>query len=88
MMNTPMNRSQLLTWLDQVSFVAYDTALYLDTHPYDEEALSYYKHFLELRKKAMKMYEEQYGPLTLDGVDCDGSWSWASQPNPWEGGCK
>lgn len=38
MNNMPMNQSQLLDWINQVSFVAYDTALYLDTHPYDEEA--------------------------------------------------
>lgn len=43
MNNMPMNQSQLLDWINQVSFVAYDTALYLDTHPYDEEALSFYK---------------------------------------------
>ena len=40
MNNMPMDQSQLLDWINQVSFVADDTALYLDTHPYDEEALS------------------------------------------------
>ena len=32
------------------------------------------------------MYEEKYGPLTLDGADTDGHWSWGSMRNPWEGG--
>ena len=72
MNNMPMDQSQLLDWINQVSFVAYDTALYLDTHPDDESAL--------------KMYEEKYGPLTLDGADTDGHWSWGSMRNPWEGG--
>ena len=86
MNNMPMNQSQLLDWINQVSFVAYDTALYLDTHPYDEEALSFYNHDRTLRLKAVKMYEEKYGPLTLDGADTDGHWSWGSMRNPWEGG--
>ena len=55
MNNMPMNQSQLLDWINQVSFVAYDTALYLDTHPYDEEALSFYNHYRTLRLKAVKM---------------------------------
>ena len=57
MNNMPMDQSQLLDWINQVSFVAYDTALYLDTHPYDEEALSFYNHYRTLRLKAVKMYE-------------------------------
>ena len=85
MNNMPMDQSQLLDWINQVSFVAYDTALYLDTHPYDEEALSFYNHYRSLRLKAVKMYEEKYGPLTLDGADTDGHWSWGSMRNPWEG---
>ena len=75
MNNMPMDQSQLLDWINQVSFVAYDTALYLDTHPYDEEALSFYNHYRTLRLKAVKMYEEKYGPLTLDGADTNGHWS-------------
>lgn len=62
MNNMPMDQSQLLDWINQVSFVAYDTALYLDTHPYDEEALSFYNHYRTLRLKAVKMYEEKYVP--------------------------
>ena len=87
MNNMPMDQSQLLDWINQVSFVAYDTALYLDTHPYDEEALSFYNHYRTLRLKAVKMYEEKYGPLTLDGADTDGHWSWGSMRNPWDIRC-
>ena len=74
MNNMPMDQSQLLDWINQVSFVAYDTAL------------SFYNHYRTLRLKAVKMYEEKYGPLTLDGADTDGHWSWGSMRNPWEGG--
>lgn len=77
MNNMPMDQSQLLrTGFNQVSFVAYDTALYLDTHPYDEKPFPSITHYRTLRLKAVKMYEEKYGPLTLDGADTDGHWSW------------
>ena len=88
MMNPDFNvsRAAMLREVDQAGFAVVDANLYLDTHPYDEEALSFYNHYRTLRLKAVKMYEEKYGPLTLDGADTDGHWSWGSMRNPWEGG--
>ena len=34
-MNQAKNRQELLSWINKVSFMAYDMALYLDTHPND-----------------------------------------------------
>ena len=41
--NHPMNRRQLMDHINQVSFAVNEATLYLDTHPCDTEALSYFR---------------------------------------------
>lgn len=82
-----LNQGQLLHYINVVSFAALDAALYLDTHPKDEAALSYFKQYEDLRRTALKTYAEHFGPLTLDTTNPDCNWSWGEQPLPWEGGC-
>lgn len=83
-----MSQSQLLQWINYVSFAVNDIILYLDTHPGDEEALNYFRHYKELRKQGLRAYADQYGPLTIDSAKVGNYWSWASQPWPWEGGVR
>lgn len=64
-MTNQMERYKLYQWIHMVSFAVVEISLYLDTHPKDEEAIAYFNHFKELRIKALKEYECQYGPLTL-----------------------
>ena len=54
MMNQQMSQKQLLQWINMVSFAVNDITLYLDTHPDDEEALNYLKHYKELRKQGLR----------------------------------
>lgn len=86
MMMSQMNEAQLLHWIDMVSFAVVDITEYLDTHPKDEEALKYFNHYVDLRKTAMQAYAEKYGPLTIEMVNPDNCWTWATQHLPWEGG--
>ena len=86
MMNQQMSQKQLLQWINMVSFAVNDITLYLDTHPDDEEALNYIKHYKELRKQGLRAYADQYGPLTIDSAKVGDHWDWATQPWPWEGG--
>ncbi len=86
MMMNQMNRAQLLHWIDMVSFAVVDITEYLDTHPQDEEALKYFNHYIDLRRNALKLYADQYGPLTIDTANPDNCWTWADVPLPWEGG--
>lgn len=82
------NRMQLLTYLDEVSFCAYDLMLYLDTHPQDERAMEYFVKYNGKRDRALEIYEEKYGPLQY-GQTCRcnmGSVKWVTEPWPWEGG--
>ena len=97
----PMNRSELYRWVMALGFCAYDMLLYLDTHPDDAQALSYYNQCNELYNSAKKTYEERFEPLSAFGSqpledwdwndtvsensDC---WNWINEPWPWqEGGC-
>lgn len=82
-----MNQKQLLAWIDQCSFALDDVLLYLDTHPHDQEALSYFEHFHKLRNEALSEYAHKYGPLTLDSAaSCQDKWEWVYGKWPWEGG--
>lgn len=82
------SRSQLLNYINEVSFSAYDVLLFLDTHPDDADALVYFRKYSRMRNAALKEYERLYGPLTLDTASDSvrDSFVWSQQPWPWEGG--
>lgn len=76
----------IMQTLDQASFALDDIVLYLDTHPTDLEALSYYQYVKSLRSQAMNAYTDQYGPLQNDQERSASDWTWIRGPWPWEGG--
>ena len=78
------NKSTLLRKLQIYGFALYDTVLYLDSHPEDNSALDYYDKMSAAYKQVKKQYEDNYGPLTITGVDTDNGWTWTSTPQPWE----
>lgn len=89
MMENRLSKKELLDWINVVSFAVDDVKLFLDTHPYDEEALQYFDEFKKQRVQAMKEYAKYYGPLALDTAaeSCD-RWKRVLEPWPWqEGGC-
>ena len=56
MMENRLSKKELLDWINVVSFAVDDVKLFLDTHPYDEEALQYFDEFKKQRVQAMKEY--------------------------------
>ncbi len=62
-MNQARNRQELLSWINKVSFMAYDMALYLDTHPDDQQALEFFQKYSQMRRQALSNYAAQFGPL-------------------------
>lgn len=81
-------RDKLLKYITAVSFAIDDVVLYLDTHPCDKAALDYYENYRDLRKKAVKQFTEEFGPLTDENVDVScNTWTWIDHPWPWERGC-
>ena len=61
-MNQARNRQELLSWINKVSFMAYDMALYLDTHPDDQQALEFFQKYSQMRRQALSNYASQFGP--------------------------
>ena len=86
MMISQMNQSQLLHWIDMVSFAVVEITEYLDTHPDDEEALKYFNHYADLRRTALRAYAQIILRLPSTPQILDNYWRWASDPWPWEGG--
>ena len=80
------SRAELLCFINEVSFAAYDLMLYLDTHPDCGEALQRFQKYNELRGEALRIHAKSYGPLTLESAGEAGcsSWEWMLQPWPWE----
>ena len=82
-----MNNNQLLQRVYEASFAVDDAALFLDSHPYDQNALAYFQYVLNLRKEAVEAYEASYGPLLIDNAGAGDYWNWIDDPWPWEGAC-
>lgn len=82
-----MNKKQLRKFIDETGFAMYDTVLFLDTHPDDAQALSYYHETKMLYEKAVSEYTKNFGPLRITDVNSDNYWTWSKGPWPWEGGC-
>ena len=47
------SKAQLMETIGQSAFAAYDTLLYMDTHPQDQEAMAYYHKHAGKRWKNM-----------------------------------
>ena len=77
-------KNTLLKEIQAEDFTIYETALYLDTHPTCQAALSYYAQHKTTAKALRKRYEELYGPLTLYGNHSENCWRWVDAPWPWE----
>ena len=83
-------RQNALRELQIASFSAIETALYLDTHPYDSEAMAALKKYCAERDAAIAKYESEYSPITFcacSTVAEEGNrayFKWALSPMPWE----
>ena len=86
-MGSNVDCDMLLKQVYQASFALDDVVLFLDTHPCDKDALKFYCYVSDLRRRAVEAYEEQCGPLMIDGVMDENYWTWINDPWPWEGVC-
>ena len=75
----------LMQTINQASFAMDDVVLFLDTHPDDANALSYFHYVAAIRRDAINAYESQFGPLTAAAENSTQTWSWLENPWPWEG---
>ena len=79
-------RKDLMDTINQCSFAMNEANLFLDTHPFDTDALAYFHKHREHRIEAVKEYAKYYAPLAIDYAVSDKTpWSWVNEPWPWEG---
>lgn len=83
---TPKNeieREELLYQIAAWDFRKTDLALFLDTHPYDVQAIMMFEEANYQSAVLKNMYETSYGPL-ISGTTCSNYWNWIDSPWPWE----
>ncbi len=78
------SRQQLMKKIQMYSFMLTDLHLYLDSHPFCQNGLHYFKKYEDMLAMATKEYEENYGPITLSSAANGDYWSWVDEPWPWE----
>ena len=77
-------RTRLMRQIQTYAFAAHETALYLDGHPTDRKALSYFNMQNEKLRAATAEYENSFGPLTANGFTGEDAWTWIDGPWPWK----
>ena len=82
--NNGMSRSDLLHRIQAEDFALYEVALYLDGHPKNKRALSYYEEHRKIAAMLRAEYEQKYGPLSLYSNNDADAWRWTDGPWPWE----
>lgn len=85
--NCGNDRRQLLTEISKVDFTLKELNLYLDTHPFDQQAIREFNNYNNIKRQLTEEYTVQFGPIVLNIMDenCN-EWKWALQDWPWERG--
>jgi len=78
----------LMRQLMAYAFAAFEWNLYLDTHPYDTNALAMHRQMANTANELRTRFEQEHGPLTSSASTSTNSWDWINEPWPWEGGGK
>lgn len=78
-----LDAKTLLNKIRALDFVAIESVLYLDAYK-DADALAYHQKAVAERDELVDKYEENFGPLTSSGVNCENGWTWVETPWPWE----
>ena len=80
-----MNR--MLKDIGVIGFTVVELNEYLDTHPFDKQAMEYLNHYARIKTQMMKDFSAKYYPLTVESSTDTREWNWVLSPMPWEGGC-
>ncbi len=78
-------REEILYSILAHNFVLTELNLYLDINPTDRSALNLYNKYLNDKNNLIKEYENNFGPLTLSGLNMgNNNFNWVNVW-PWEG---
>ena len=78
------SKKVLMKKLCAYAFAAYDWNLYLDTHPYDTDAIKMFRKMADTAEKLKQEFQTSYGPLEANASDNPEIWNWICDPWPWE----
>ena len=81
-----MSKCELYYQIECISFAMDDMRLFLDTHPYESEAIEYMKYLMKLRHEALRIYSMKYDPIYSYNFKIDDCWNWNEAPMPWHMG--
>lgn len=76
-------KQKLLREIQQCQFAVVEANLYLDTHPQDQEALSYFQTHQQKLMESVTEYEKKYGKIQTD-ANGKSRWAWVDDPWPWQ----
>ena len=76
-------KKDLMRDVQIAQFSVIETNLYLDTHPYDCEALKALEYYNERLVNAIEKYETECGALYSNSIT-DVPYDWVKKPFPWE----
>lgn len=76
--DTPMNRLRAL------DFVLLELGLYLDTHPFDREAVELFDAMSKEERTLRAQVQADRGPLTMKDAMQKGNFQWWKGPWPWQ----
>lgn len=76
-------REALLKRVQVCDFALNDAAMFLDTHPEDQDALRFYQKYKEMREKAVEEFTSRFGPITRADSAGGPRWTWVDDPWPW-----
>ena len=81
-----MNHDELLKKLSALDFIAVDLALFLNTHPDNNEAIQAYNQVITAADTVRMKYEEAFGPLCSfrSYAANTNHWEWTHDPWPWQ----
>ncbi len=82
------SKEQMLNDIGVVDFTMVELMLYLDTHPFDRNAMEYFNHYARIKNQLTKEFSQNYYPLTKEQAKSNKEWRWGMAPLPWEGECK
>ena len=67
-------------------FALQELDLYLDIYQNNQDMIKLYNKYLDESNKSKKLYEESFGPISLNSNYLNNNtWSWLNNSWPWEG---
>ena len=84
MANNCSEQKRMLMDISIIDFTLVELTEYLDTHPFDTQAMEYFNHYARIKNQMMQDFANRYYPLTTDTSTDRKEWNWVLSPMPWE----